>query len=140
MSPRTPNAQALSQLFLTKLPLSQRLSQIMKSSNDPGFALRIKVQSGGCHGFQYLTTNDSVADLSGLEEDECVFRFVEDDAADVDKSLDGPKIVIDEASLMSLQGSKVDYIQELIGSRFEVTDNPLAENSCGCGSSFSIKL
>ncbi|PKS10033.1 hypothetical protein jhhlp_004658, partial [Lomentospora prolificans] len=119
---------------------AQRLSEIMKASNDPGFALRVKVQSGGCHGFQYLTTNDSVGDLSTLEEDECVLRFVEDDATEIDKSLDGPKIVLDEASLMSLQGSKVDYIQELIGSRFEITDNPLAENSCGCGSSFSLKL
>lgn len=48
--------------------------------------------------------------------------------------------MLDEPSLVALQGSKIDYTQELIGSKFEVVDNPLAENSCGCGSSFSLKL
>lgn len=70
--------------------------------------------------------------------------FVEDDAAPPEGSpeeqLGGPKVVLDEPSLVALQGSRVDYTQELIGSKFEVVDNPAAENSCGCGSSFSLKL
>ena len=124
--------------------LSQRLSEIIKVSDDPSFALRVQVQSGGCHGFQYLTTNANVKSLSSLEEDESVFRFVEDDATPpeggAEEQLRGPKVVLDEPSLVALQGSKIDYTQELIGSKFEVVDNPLAENSCGCGSSFSLKL
>lgn len=122
----------------------QRLSEIIKVSNDPSFALRVQVQSGGCHGFQYLTTNASIKSLSSLEEDESVFGFVEDDApspeASAEEQLGGPKIVLDEPSLVTLRGSKIDYTQELIGSKFEVVDNPAADNSCGCGSSFSLKL
>lgn len=116
----------------------------MKISNDPSFALRVQVQSGGCHGFQYLTTNASIKSLSSLEEDESVFLYVEDGAPPLEgtpeEHLNGPKVVLDEPSLLALQGSKIDYTQELIGSKFEVVDNPLAENSCGCGSSFSLKL
>lgn len=124
---------------------AERLSEIIKASNDPGFALRIKVQSGGCHGFQYVVNNASLKDLASLEEDECIFRYVGDDApapalAHATESLDGPKVVMDEASLNALQGSRIDFTQELIGSKFEVVDNPLASNSCGCGSSFSLKL
>ena len=123
---------------------SQRLTEIIEASKDPSFALRIQVQSGGCHGFQYLTTNASIKSMSSLEEDETVFGFVEDDAPPSEGSsegqLGGPKVVLDEPSLVALQGSKIDYTQELIGSKFEIVDNPLAENSCGCGSSFSLKL
>ena len=104
----------------------------------------MQVQSGGCHGFQYITTNASVKSLSSLEEDESVFGFVEDDAAPAEGSaeerLAGPKVVMDEPSLVALHGSRIDYTQELIGSKFEVVDNPAAENSCGCGSSFSLKF
>ncbi|SPO03021.1 uncharacterized protein DNG_05702 [Cephalotrichum gorgonifer] len=125
---------------------AKRLTEIIKTSNDPSFALRVQVQSGGCHGFQYNTTNASIKSLSDLEEDESVFYFAEDDAlvgadnAAKEELLRGPKVVLDEPSLIAVQGSKVDYTQELIGSKFEVVDNPLAENSCGCGSSFSLKL
>jgi len=75
-----------------------------------------------------------------------VFRYVEEDHAggartgSTAQGFEGPKVIMDDASLLSLQGSKVDFIQELIGSKFEVVDNPGAENSCGCGSSFSLKL
>ena len=124
--------------------MTQRLSEIMKVSDDPSFALRVQVQSGGCHGFQYITTNASIKSLSSLEEDESLFRFVEDDApaheGNPEELLSGPKVVLDEPSLIAVHGSKIDFTQALIGSKFEVVDNPYAENSCGCGSSFSLKL
>lgn len=123
---------------------AKRLSEIMKVSDDPSFALRVQVQSGGCHGFQYITTNASIKSLSSLEEDESIFRFVEDDApvpeGSPEELLSGPKVVLDEPSLIAVHGSKIDFTQALIGSKFEVVDNPYAENSCGCGSSFSLKL
>lgn len=52
----------------------------------------------------------------------------------------GEKIVVDEASLELLNGSTVDYSMELIGSQFKITGIPGATSSCGCGTSFDIKL
>jgi iron-sulfur cluster assembly accessory protein len=49
------------------------------------------------------------------------------------------KAVMDEASLELLQGSKIDYTMELIGSQFKIVDNPRATSSCGCGTSFDVK-
>lgn len=64
-------------------------------------------------------------------------------ATDEDTVFEGPKgekVVIDEASLELLSGSTVDYSMELIGSQFKITGIPGATSSCGCGTSFDIKL
>jgi iron-sulfur cluster assembly accessory protein len=53
---------------------------------------------------------------------------------------DGAKVVMDEPSLELLKGSKIDYTMELIGSQFKIVDNPKATSSCGCGTSFDIKM
>ena len=100
----------------------------MSKDSNPNLALRVSVESGGCHGFQYLMslTNTSKIDPS----DDTVFE-----ASDGS----GAKVVMDEPSLELLNGSKVDYTVELIGSQFKITDNPAATSSCGCGTSFDIK-
>ena len=46
-------------------------------------------------------------------------------------------VIIDETSMELIQNSKIDYVHELIGSSFKIT-NPQATSSCGCGTSFSI--
>ena len=51
-----------------------------------------------------------------------------------------PKIVMDSSSLELLEGSKIDYTMELIGSQFKIVDNPRATSSCGCGTSFDVKI
>lgn len=105
---------------------AHRLHQIMTNDSNPDLALRITVESGGCHGFQYLM---SLTDLSKVSpEEDTVFEGAY-----------GTKVVIDEPSLDLLKGSKVDYTMELIGSQFKIVDNPLATSSCGCGTSFDIK-
>ncbi|KAG4437155.1 hypothetical protein IFR05_007357 [Cadophora sp. M221] len=139
---------------------SNRLKEIMSKDSNPNLALRISVESGGCHGFQYLmslttlpplqeetspASNTSTsganvalspppADAEGkkekLDEDDTVFAV--DDGS-------GAKVVMDGPSLEVLKGSKVDYTMELIGSQFKIVDNPLATSSCGCGTSFDIK-
>ena len=98
---------------------------MMKDSN-PNLALRVSVESGGCHGFQYLMSLTDMSEIS--QEEDSVFE-----------GRDGAKVVMDEPSLELLKGSKVDYTMELIGSQFKITDNPLATSSCGCGTSFDIK-
>lgn len=72
----------------------------------------------------------SLTDMSAISpEEDTVFE-----------GRDNTKVVMDEPSLELLKGSKVDYTMELIGSQFKVVDNPLASSSCGCGTSFDIKI
>lgn len=106
---------------------ANRLHQIMTVDSNPDLALRITVESGGCHGFQYLM---SLTDGSKISPDEDT----------VFEGAHGTKVVLDEPSLDLLKGSKVDYTMELIGSQFKIVDNPLATSSCGCGTSFDIKM
>ena len=50
------------------------------------------------------------------------------------------RVWIDPVTLDMLKGSTLDYVEELIGSSFQIVDNPNAETSCGCKTSFNIKL
>ncbi|KAK7547777.1 hypothetical protein IWX49DRAFT_239429 [Phyllosticta citricarpa] len=106
---------------------AHRLKQIMETDNNPDLLLRITVESGGCHGFQYLM---SLTDMSKVsQEEDTIFEGDH-----------GARVVLDESSLEILKGSKVDYTMELIGSQFKIVDNPAASSSCGCGTSFDIKM
>lgn len=107
---------------------AHRLSKIAATDNNPEVALRVTVESGGCHGFQYLMTLDDLSKKPATEEDTLF------------EGSQGSRVVIDESSLELLNGSTVDYTMELIGSQFKVTGIPGATSSCGCGTSFDIKL
>ncbi|WXC43164.1 hypothetical protein QX201_002930 [Fusarium graminearum] len=125
---------------------AKRLNKIMEKDGNPNLALRIRVESGGCHGFQYLMSlvtlpaKDAAEWSSIVNEDDTIFQYISEDADPATASEDGPKIILDEPSLDLLKGSKVDFTMELIGSQFKITDNPLATSSCGCGTSFDIKM
>jgi iron-sulfur cluster assembly accessory protein len=82
--------------------------------------LRVAVLGGGCSGFQYEFT-------------------LEDGPAEGDTVIekDGRRVLVDEESLPFLEGSVVDFKDELIGARFAV-ENPNATATCGCGTSFSL--
>tara|TARA_B100000676_G_C17259549_1_gene427455 strand:+ start:88 stop:438 length:351 start_codon:yes stop_codon:yes gene_type:complete len=82
--------------------------------------LRVYVTGGGCSGFQYGFSFDSTVD----DDDTCIEKK-------------GANLVIDSLSLQYLQGSTVDYIEDLTGSKF-IISNPNATTTCGCGESFSI--
>jgi Fe-S cluster assembly iron-binding protein IscA len=135
----------------------------MSKDSNPNLALRIQVESGGCHGFQYLmslTTLPSFSSSSIQEEappalnisssdpnamptasspNEKEKALNEDDTIFEAKDGSGAKVVMDAPSLDLLKGSKIDFTMELIGSQFKIVDNPLATSSCGCGTSFDIK-
>jgi iron-sulfur cluster insertion protein len=81
--------------------------------------LRLSVDGGGCAGFSYKF------EMGEIEED------------DVQTQTDGVTLVVDPVSLDLLDGSQVDYVEDLGGSAFKVT-NPNAASGCGCGSSFSV--
>ena len=124
----------------------QRLSQIMAKDENPDLALRIQVESGGCHGFQYLMSLITLPPKGAekwaevVNEDDTIFQYLPDEADVSSASEEGPKIILDEPSLDLLKGSKVDFTMELIGSQFKIVDNPYATSSCGCGTSFDIKM
>tara|TARA_R110002049_G_scaffold308787_1_gene514084 strand:+ start:23 stop:415 length:393 start_codon:yes stop_codon:yes gene_type:complete len=82
--------------------------------------LRIGVVGGGCSGFSYTFDLDTQIN-----------------ADDLLLERDGAKVVIDEASLPFLEGSEIDYVDELIGASFKI-HNPNATAACGCGTSFSV--
>lgn len=128
----TPRAASVGQVNLEHilhiLTDYKRLREIMSQDVNPSLALRVTVESGGCHGFQYLMSLTDISTISS--EDDTVFE-----ASD---GL-GAKVVMDEPSLELLKGSRVDYTTELIGSQFKIVGNPAAASSCGCGTSFDIK-
>jgi Fe-S cluster assembly iron-binding protein IscA len=116
----------------------------MSQDSNPNLALRIQVESGGCHGFQYLmslTTLPPVESFSSnsIPEEAKVRNLDEDDTVFAADDGSGAKVVMDGPSLELLKGSKIDFTMELIGSQFKIVDNPLATSSCGCGTSFDIK-
>ncbi|KAJ3070994.1 [4Fe-4S] proteins maturation [Podochytrium sp. JEL0797] len=98
-------------------------------------AFRITVDSGGCHGYQYvmgLTQEiDPVEDIVAY-----VFVLVFPARSVFEK--DGAKVVVDKISLDLCHGSTLEYVEELIGSSFQVVGNPKAESSCGCKISFNV--
>ncbi|TVY93758.1 Iron-sulfur cluster assembly-like protein, mitochondrial [Lachnellula willkommii] len=142
---------------------SNRLKDIMAKDSNASLALRIQVESGGCHGFQYLMSLTTLPALptssSGIppalntspssSDPNAVPRTAEsqvekgvlgeDDTVFEAEDGSGAKVVMDGPSLDLLKGSKVDFTMELIGSQFKIVDNPLATSSCGCGTSFDIK-
>ncbi|KAF9146685.1 [4Fe-4S] proteins maturation [Linnemannia schmuckeri] len=101
----------------------KQLKRIAVREKNPLQALRITVDSGGCHGYQYLL------DLTDtVNEDDVVFEK------------DGARVILDTITLPMVSGSRIDYIEELIGSAFKVLANPHAAHSCGCDTSFEIKI
>jgi iron-sulfur cluster assembly accessory protein len=96
-----------------------RLKALSQDEGRP-VMLRIAVDGGGCSGFQYSF------DLVGEAE-----------ADDLRIEREGAVALVDPVSLPLLQGSVIDFVDELIGAQFKVM-NPNAKSSCGCGVSFSI--
>ena len=52
---------------------------------------------------------------------------------------DGAKVVVDGVSLEMVRGAKVDFVEEMISSSFQIVENPKSDASCGCGASFAPK-
>ena len=97
-----------------------KLRDLVAEEGNPNLMLRVFVQGGGCSGMSYGFTFDEVQN----EDD---FDFAYEDV----------KVLIDSMSMQYLQGASIDYKEDLMGASF-VINNPQAQTTCGCGSSFSI--
>ena len=96
-----------------------KLKQLVKEEDNPALKLRVFVQGGGCSGMQYGFTFDELQN-----ED------------DFDVSVDGVTLLVDSMSAQYLQGAKIKYSEDAMGASFSI-DNPQAQTTCGCGSSFN---
>ncbi|KAH9963505.1 hypothetical protein BC827DRAFT_1192090 [Russula dissimulans] len=106
---------------------AEQLHSITSQQEHSGSALRISVESGGCHGYQYkmeLTRQNTPED----------YEFEH-------PVVPQARVIVDAVSLTLLRGSTVDFATELIGSSFRVLSNPQAVGSgCGCGVSWEAKV
>jgi iron-sulfur cluster assembly accessory protein len=98
---------------------ARRVAEILKTE-PAGSVLRVGVDGGGCSGFQYTYTITQ-----------------ERDADDLVLQREGATVVIDQISLDYLRGCRIDFIDDLMGRMFKIS-NPAATASCGCGSSFAV--
>lgn len=97
-----------------------KLKDLLAEENNPALKLRVFVQGGGCSGFQYGFTFDE-----DKNEDDFTLEF------------DGVGLLVDSMSAQYLQGAKIKYTEDAMGSAFAI-ENPNAQTTCGCGSSFSM--
>eukprot|EP00003_Mantamonas_plastica_P008729 TRINITY_DN1777_c0_g1_i1.p1 TRINITY_DN1777_c0_g1~~TRINITY_DN1777_c0_g1_i1.p1 ORF type:complete len:192 (+),score=40.18 TRINITY_DN1777_c0_g1_i1:2-577(+) len=103
---------------------SQKIQELLQEDNLNGGHLRLVVEGGGCSGFSY---HFELEEADKRSESDLVFEEK------------GSQLIIDPESFLYVQGSEVDYVEELIGSQFRITANPHAEFACGCGQSFALK-
>lgn len=94
-----------------------RVLTVRNEKKSPALRLRITVEGGGCSGFQYV--------------------FSWDDQVTQEDRIFSDAVITDDVSLPLLDGSTVDYIVNMMGEDFKIT-NPNAVSGCGCGTSFSI--
>ena len=96
-----------------------KIKDIWAEENNANLKLRVFVQGGGCSGMQYGFTFDEAQN-----EDDFDFDY------------NGVKLLVDSMSWGYLQGATIDFKDDIMGSSFSI-ENPQAQTSCGCGSSFS---
>ena len=99
---------------------AQRIALLKGQEEAPDAFLRIAVSGGGCSGFQYGLSFDEQRNPDD-------FVFEHGDVA----------VVVDDVSLDLLNGSELDFVEDMMGASFQIK-NPNAASSCGCGNSFSI--
>ena len=90
--------------------------QNLLSKKEEGSFFRIAIKGGGCSGFQYEFTFEQ-----SKNDDDLSFE----------------NILVDKTSADLLKDSEVDYVSELMGESFKIS-NPQSKSSCGCGVSFSL--
>lgn len=100
---------------------SKEIRRIIQEQNmTEATALRVGVKGGGCSGFSYtLGFDDQISEVDQVSE------------------VEGVKVVCDPKSFLYLNGTEIDFEDNLMGRGFKF-GNPNAAKSCGCGESFAV--
>ena len=98
---------------------ANRVKAILSSEKKEGFALRVAVTDGGCSGMNYNISFDD-----NQEEFDKVYE------------MHGVKIFCDLKSWLYVKGTTIDFSDDLLSGGFKL-NNPNANRTCGCGTSFS---
>jgi iron-sulfur cluster assembly protein len=83
------------------------------------FGLRLGVEGGGCSGMSYVLGFDQIKE------------------GDSEYEIEGIRVFMNKAHGLYLVGMQVDY-QQGLNARGFIFNNPNAEKTCGCGTSFSV--
>ncbi|MDA2915523.1 iron-sulfur cluster assembly accessory protein [Nitrospinae bacterium AH_259_B05_G02_I21] len=105
-------------LQLTETAVLQ-VKRLIEGQGNPELKLRVGVKGGGCSGMSYTLALDT----QQREGDEAF-------------SFDDVTVLVDMKSYLFLNGTTLNYVEDVMGGGFKF-ENPNAERSCGCGSSFS---
>lgn len=106
-------------LFLISPSAVQRILFLSQQEGKP-VVLRVRVESGGCAGFQYHFMLEEVPKAEDIIFEE-----------------EGARVIVDPTSLELLNGSRLDYVEDMMEASFAIK-NPNSTSSCGCGTSFSV--
>ena len=96
-----------------------KIQSLVAAKGLPEAGLRVKVVGGGCSGLTYKM------DLDQIRDGDKVFEH------------SGAKLVVDRKSFLYLNGTILDYKDELMSAGFNL-QNPNVKRTCGCGSSFVV--
>ena len=97
-----------------------KVQEFLAQNGRPESGLRVRVVGGGCSGFQYQLALDDAA-----REDDEIYEQ------------NGIKLFVDSRSKLYLDGTQIDYVEDIMGSGFRF-NNPNSTGSCGCGESFQV--
>ncbi len=107
--------------MLTLTPVAAtKVAEFLTRHERPDALLRVRVVGGGCSGFQYQLALDD----ESRDGDEVIER-------------NGVRVLVDQRSLPYLNGTEIDYVEDIMGAGFRF-NNPNAASSCGCGESFQV--
>lgn len=107
----------------------KKVFELVSLEGNFNLKLRVFIQGGGCHGFQY-----GFAFVEQPEESDFVIEK-QYNANGAETTL---QFLVDNISLMYLTDAEIDYVEDVKGSQF-VIRNPNANTTCGCGSSFAVE-
>lgn len=114
----TTNINSINPIQITSGAI-QELKKIFINENlSSDHGLRVGVKGGGCAGFSYILGFDT------FQEGDDMFM------------LEDLKVYMNKAHAIYLVGMEIDY-QEGLNNRGFTFNNPNADSTCGCGTSFS---
>jgi len=129
---QSPLSSSLRSRFFSSAPnvrlLDSAVNQLRKLKKQSNIAaLRLKVNSGGCSGFEYEFS--LIPNMEELSPEDIIIE-----------PEDGVRLVVDKTTNLLLDACEIEYNVEMIRSSFQVSKNKLADQNCSCGSSFSVSF